>query len=241
MNFAGCRIGDTALVELMATGPEVREASHRLGTFSPSLDRDLADLLVTDAGDPDLGRPFSADLRRAVLIDRREVSWPGQASAFPSMRALVVAGDLCLAESWSQALGPGQVWAVGARAYSRQQRDQIRSSQRLLPLHEVELTVALRTAVLESEEEPLWVVVDLNVLHAHLVPGVTCPTPEGASLSTLKQALAAVPGERVVGFELVGYPGFGGRNNFTALTAAELLRDNILTWWGPQGRKAPGV
>lgn len=238
MTFAGCRSdaagGEPARVELLAPGREVREASHRLGSFCPRLDRDLVDADVVDLGSPDpAGPPPAAPTRRAALRGETEPGSPiGLDASQEQSRVLVLSGSLGDALAWSELLGPGRVYALGGRAYSKASRDALRMRQRLLPLHEVDLKTATLSAVEESEGFPLWIWLHLDLLSASLAPGVAPLAPGGASLETVRAALEAVPGGRVMGFTIAGYPGPEDRNAFIALTAAELLRDNILTWWG---------
>ena len=110
----------------------------------------------------------------------------------------------------------------------------MRTHQRLLPFHEVSLKTAACSAVEESEHHPLWVSIHLDVLAAQLVPSVVPVAAGGATWGELREAMEAMPGDRVVGFDVVGYPAGQQRFGKTALTAAELLRDNILAWWGPR-------
>jgi arginase family enzyme len=145
---------------------------------------------------------------------------------------LLISGTLRSAsEIWDPGLPAGRLFSIGGRTYSRAQRDQLRGRQRLLPLFETDLVVAARTAVLESGQAPIWVVIELDVLAAGWEPGELPPAPGGASLEALREAIGAVPGQRVVGFEVVGFPAQGQGNSLLALTGTELLRDNILTWW----------
>jgi arginase family enzyme len=246
--FAGCQPPGAGgresglIIELTAPGPEVRQASHRLGSFSPRLDRELAELAPLDVGEPraDLGAPpLGSAVRRAML---RETAPPFAVEALPgsqtSLRVLALGGTLQEACHWGELLGPGRVYALGGRAYDRASRDFLRSTQRLLPWHEIDLKTAVLSAVKESGADPLWVSLGLDLLAPHLVPGVAAVAPGGATLEALQAALETIPGERVIGFAVTGYPDSANRNEFTALTAAELLRDNILTWWGTPGARA---
>jgi hypothetical protein len=221
----------------VAPGPEVREASHQLGTFSPRLGSDLADLAVRDAGDSAKTVGVVSRIRRGHLCSKsdglpQEGIDPCRArTAFPEARLLDFSGCAAQAVAAGAIWGPGRVYSLGARRYSRETRDQLRNQQRLLPLHEIALQTATLSALQECGNSPLWIRLHLDILQPHLVPGVIAPAAGGASLEALRAALESIPGERVAGFEILGYPQPAGRNRLIALTAAELLRDNILVWW----------
>lgn len=218
----------------MAPGEAIREASRHLTSFSPRLDRDLAHLDVVDLGAPDGDRAWFSETRRGLVASGTQPGLPGRLhSAHPDLTVLVFSAAVAQVLRWGASLGRGRAYALGSRVYDRPTRDEVRNTQRLLPLDELCLETAARTAVEESGNAPLWISLDLDVLEPHLVPGVPIPAPGGCSLPTLRSALRAIPGERVIGFEIGGYPPVEERANFlTALTAAELLRDNILVWWG---------
>jgi hypothetical protein len=233
MTFVGCDGGAEASVEVFAPGIESRRLLERLGSFSPRLNRDLGVVNPRDGGEPSQAGPLRGGVRRSTLVEGQGQLLPRQLrAAYPDACVLIVAATLvAAAETWGEGLDAGRVFAIGARSYTAAQRDLLRGRQRLLPLAEVDLLVAARTASLESGYAPLWLVVDLQVLAPHLVPEGLPPAPGGATLEALRSALEAVPGKRVVGFEVTGFPHLEGRNSLTALTGAELLRDNILTWW----------
>lgn len=235
MIFDGCLGKPGAGVELMAPGRAVREASRCLTSFSPRLDRDLAELDVVDLGELHEQGPCSPQTRRGMVVNGLPPDFPVKVRAIhPDVAVLVFSAGLSQVLQWGALLGPGRAYAIGGRAYSRSARDEVRNTQRLLPPFEVPLETAAYTAVQESAGAPLWVSVSLDVLEPALVPGVLAP-PGGVSLETLQAALRVIPGIRVIGFEIRDFPAGDEKANFlTALTAAELLRDNILVWWWPE-------
>ncbi len=236
-SFAGCYADRFTSLELYAPGPFLRELSQQVGSFSPRLDRDLADLRVWDGGEPESAPPLEQGTRRAALLHGGGHLTPVQLlEAHPEASVLLYAGTLLSATSvWAAALPVGRLYAIGGRTYTREQRDVLRDQQRLLPLAEVSPRLATRSALSESGDSPLFVVVDLAVLEPSLLGSQHPLASGGATLGGLREALEAIPGERVVGFEIGGLPAPIEENLLAALTAAELLRDNILTWWGTPG------
>lgn len=234
MRFAGCLENADARIRLLAAGTEVREASHKVGPFSLRLGRDLTDYHVVDAGEPKDGHGFFSESHWAILAKESNVPGGRLHGAYPDARALVFSGSLAKTSALSTTLGAGTVFALGARTGPQAIQSALRSHQRLLPLTEVDLVIAARTAVAESEEAPLWISLYLDILAPYLAPGVEPVATGGVDLATLRSALEVVPGHRVVGFEILDYPDPPMRNELLVLTAAELLRDNILFWWSPE-------
>lgn len=214
-------------IEVSLPDLPARQAWDQLGSWSARLDRELGELTVVEQQH----HAVSPAVRQAFLCAQPCDVSP-LLSIYPELRALCWGGSLAGALGHASTLGKGRVYALGGRAYSFQQRDALRAEQRLLPLHEVALEVAARSAVEESGHSPLWISLGLDVLAPFLLPELAAPAAGGASLETLRASLEAVPGERVVGFEVTGYRPIEKRIPVTALTAAELLRDNILVWWG---------
>ena len=137
--------------------------------------------------------------------------------------------------SWArwlgEELGTGRFFQVGGRAYSKNERDWMRRHQRLLPCFEVDIEVAVRTAMAEIGDRPIYVSLDLDVLDPSFAPEVSRLEGFGVSYSELRAALDVLGEARVVGFDLAGLPRAGGVNSQTLHLAAEVLRDNILAWW----------
>lgn len=225
----------------MATsGTSVRAESHRLGTFCPRLDRDLSELAPFDAGSSFV--PVPPPIKLATLTDvAHSKERMGQLVAlYDDIVLISFAGQVqTLCDDWAPRLGRGHIVGIGARTYTRTQRDQMRLNQRFLPLTEIDPLTAARSAVLEHDEAPLWIAVELDILAAHLVPGIPPLAPGGITFTELQLALAAIPGHRVRGFDIIGLPEPCERNTLSILTGVQLLRDNILTWWG--GTKGPKI
>lgn len=223
--FVGCRRESDSSILLLAPLDRARELSLELGSFSPRLDRDLVDLCPRDGGEPERALDWEVGTRLAALSESGVVGPVLLRRMAPAAQVLLFESTLDQAvDQWAQQWNPGAVVSIAARRYTRAQRDLMRSSQRLLPLHEVDMEVAALTAVDESGDSPLWIRLSLDLLDATVAPGAV-------GLETLRKALSAIPGERIVGFEIVGFPAPEERNPVLALTGVELLRDNILSWW----------
>ena len=226
--------------DILDPGPSlVRESSHRLGSYCPRMDADLADHDVFDAGDRHQGGPWPegfwrSETRRAVLVGRQD---PGDdllkqlVEVYPDLRCLMLSARLDKALRWGAILGKGRICHLGGRQYPRPQCEEMRRTQRLIPANDLDLETAVRSVQHETAPTPLLVSLHLDVLQPNLVPEVEGVGLFGTDHAGLRRAMDAVDGGRVVAFEVVAPLLEKSTNSLTALTAAQYLRDNILTWW----------
>lgn len=142
-----------------------------------------------------------------------------------------VPDDQTWARWLGEKLGKNTFFQVGGRSYSKDERDWLRYHQRLLPNFEVDLEVAVRTVLHEIGDKPLYVSIDFDVLDPSFAPEVAEPEGFGVSYSELRAALDVLKDAEVVGFDMANLPRMGGAESRTLRLAAEVMRDNLLTWW----------
>lgn len=188
----------------------LRRASRGVDPYAPRWDRDFRDLGAADAG--------SAREGACILLGPGPV--PG------GLRSVHLAAGLEPAER------PGTAWYLGARRYTREERDRARREQRLLPLAEIDLGVALRTALLETGGQPLHLVLDLDVLDPAWAPGVERPAGLGATPRELWGAFELLRDAPLASFEVRGLVPGRDPEGRTALLAVEAIRDLALLAWG---------
>ncbi len=217
----------------------VRESSHRLGSYCPRVDADLADQVVFDAGDHSLEDPWPQDywqpqVRRALLVGRQDAGGDflrRLGAVYPNFACLMLSAGLEKAVRWGGTLGKGRLYHLGGRQYLRAEAEEMRWTQRLIPFDDLDLETAVLSVQHETGSAPLFVSLHLDVLEPNLVPEVEGVGLFGVDNIALRRALDALDGDRVVAFEVVAPLPENARNTLTALTAAQYLRDNILTWW----------
>jgi arginase family enzyme len=83
----------------------------------------------------------------------------------------------------------------------------------------------------ELADQPLYVTIDIDVLDPSIAPGTGAPEPGGITVADLLAALRHLAAARVVGFDLVEVSPRWDPSGRTAITAAAIVRDAILTWW----------
>lgn len=200
----------------------VAAASQGVSTYSPHLDRDLKELRSSEI-------PY---------LERKQAFLGGTAEQLASflkaadLQVLYLGGRAEPAVRLGRLLGEGRLTAIGLTDFTREQRDDLRATQRLLPLHEVELEVAVLTALAESDFKKIAVSLNLDLFQAAAVPEIDFANHRGVSLREFFSVLGHFPGARLQAFHLWGQGAHMSPTGRTSVLGAETLRDAILTWWG---------
>jgi agmatinase len=127
-------------------------------------------------------------------------------------------------------IGPERVYQVGMRTGDRS--EYLRGAPNLYPAHRVHPVEAVRRLLPELGRTPLYVTLDVDVLDPAEAPGTGSPEPCGlraAELVEIVRLLGACP---VVGADLVEVAHAWDPSQRTGITAAWILREAILAWWG---------
>ena len=232
-------------------GPDaIRWASDSIETYSPALDRDLADVPFTDAGDLAVGGLDPAAMVRSV---RRQV---------PPCVPIVLGGEHTITLGVVQALTPRYpdlaviqwdahtdlreeydgrriahatvmrrlldggvpVAQLGIRAGTREEFDLARARALCC-----DAGAAVPPEVLARlSGRPLYLTVDIDVLDPSEAPGTGNPEPMGARFADLLEALRGLTGYRIVGMDVVEVAPPCDPSGRTAVLAASLVREMIL-------------
>lgn len=128
-------------------------------------------------------------------------------------------------------LPPDRLHQVGLRAGAREEWVPPRRT-RLYPAWVVPVPAAAARVAREVGPAPLYVTIDIDVLDPGVAPGTGSPEPGGIAVGELLAALRELAGARVVGFDVVEVSPLLDPSGVTAVTAAALVRDAILTFWG---------
>ncbi|MCA1831569.1 MAG: agmatinase [Actinomycetota bacterium] len=236
--------------------PEIRLASQSIESYSPVTGRDLEDLVLADLGDVALS---GATPREAMDIIANEVeriagegvflvslggdhsvsigTTAGMRRIHQDLTHVVFDAHFDLRESYdgsdlSHACGTrhmaanGMTSVLGVRSGSR---EEYQDAPKLLAYHDE--AVALPPDVRKLYDgKPVFLSVDLDVLDPATFPGTGNPEPGGPSYKELRSALLSLEGLNVVGIDLVeAAPGLDA-SGLTAVVAAELCRELLLTF-----------
>jgi agmatinase len=235
----------------------VRYMSDALETYSPVLDRDLEDFLITDLGDVDLegasmpeslGRisgamQFAAGQARvAVMLGGEHTASLGgfrglkrvhpdavilQADAHLDMRP-EYEGQIFTHATWLNHLGQEFGFPVIHQVGLRSgDRWEWEAARRHTAWSSTELS--LPQAIRQQIGRlPVYLSIDIDVLDPAHAPGTGCPEPGGVTFRELQAFLHGLAGLRVVAMDVMEVsPNLDGAN-ITAAAAAKLVREAIL-------------
>jgi agmatinase len=125
---------------------------------------------------------------------------------------------------------PARVYQVGMRTGAREEYR--RRAPNVYPTHTVHPVEAVRQLLLRLADRPLYVTIDVDVLDPAEAPGTGSPEPCGLSARELIEIIRLLEPCRIVGADLVEVAHAHDPSGRTGITAAWILREAILTWWG---------
>lgn len=144
-----------------------------------------------------------------------------------------------LGESWNYAsamtrvldhLPPERLYQVGLRTGDREEWLPPRGT-RVFPGWTVPVAEAAAQVAADVGPHPLYVTLDIDVLDPTVAPGTGSPEPGGIAVADLLAALRQLGTARIVGLDLVEVSPLWDPSGRTAVTAAAILREAILSWW----------
>ncbi|HEV8307783.1 MAG TPA: agmatinase [Methylomirabilota bacterium] len=150
-----------------------------------------------------------------------------------------------LGEAWSYASAMTRVldhvpadrlYQIGLRTGDREEWMPARGT-RVFPGWSVPAAEAAAQVAAEVGERPLYVTIDIDVLDPTVAPGTGAPEPGGLGVPELLAALRHLHqggSAAIVGVDLVEVSPIWDPTGRTAITAAGIVREAILTWWAKQ-------
>jgi agmatinase len=239
-------------------GPRaVRYMSDSLETYSPTLDRDLEDVIVQDLGDltlqhqtieqavasiADAAAHAASVARLAVMLGGEHTGSLGgfrgikrvypdavivQADAHLDMRP-DYAGQPLTHATWLHHVGREFGFEIVHQVGLRSgDRAEWQLARRRTAWSSTELSVP--TAVRDRiGQRPVYLSIDIDVLDPAHAPGTGCPEPGGATFRELAEFVHGLAGLRVVGLDVMEVSPELDAANITAAAAAKLVREGVL-------------
>lgn len=239
-------------------GPEaIRWASQSIETYSPVLQRDLDDVAVTDLGDVDVGNGSPDDavaaIRRRVsqlptstvpvLLGGEHTITLGAVQALHArdgnLAVLQLDAHTDLRDEYdgqrlshatvmrriADTIGGLSLVQLGIRAGTREEFAFAKSTTRYSSAR-IEIPTAVWTWL---EARPLYITIDIDAVDPSAAPGTGNPEPEGISVSDLLGLVRRLGDFRVVGLDLVEVSPPLDPSGRTAILAAVILREAILS------------
>ena len=231
--------------------------SDALESYSPTLDRDLEDVYLTDLGDIDLP-PASMDAALAAIADAMATAvsqarlgimlggehtaslggFRGLARVYPE--AIIVQADahLDLRPAYDGQALTHASWLhhVGTEfGFDRIHQVGLRSGDRA-EWHLARERTAFSSTDLHLPREvrdrigarPVYVSVDIDVLDPAHAPGTGCPEPGGSTFRELAEFVYSLNGLNVVALDVMEVSPDLDPANITAAAAAKLVREAVL-------------
>ncbi|OPX85323.1 MAG: Agmatinase [Pelotomaculum sp. PtaB.Bin104] len=241
---------------------QIRRVSYGLEEYSFDLDRDLADCNFYDAGDVSLPfGSVQESLRRIGLVTAKLlvmgkfpitlggehlVSLPvlqEMARVYPRLAVIVFDAHTDLREDYlgeeyshatvmrrvTEVVGGCNLYQFGIRSGTKAEFDFARQNTNL---HLNELIAPLQELIPQLGNRPVYVSVDIDVVDPAYAPGTGAPEPGGCTSAEIIKAIHLLDSLNVVGFDLVEVCPPYDQSERTALLAAKLVREAILTFGG---------
>ncbi len=238
----------------------IRQVSHTLEEFSVDLDRDLADYRYYDAGDVILPfGAVQENLRRISLMTSdilasgkfplvlggehlisyaviKEVAKLQNGLAVIHFDAHADMREEYMGERFSHAtvmrrvtdlVGGANLFQFGIRSGSRDEFNYARANTNLFLNRVLE---PLCECIPQLKGRPVYVSLDIDVVDPAYAPGTGTPEPGGCSVKEILQAVRLLGELNVVGFDLVEVSPLCDPTERTALLAAKLVRETILSF-----------
>lgn len=239
-------------------GPEaIRNEMYGLETYSPYLNKDLAEYKVCDLGDVEI--PFgnreavlnaAANETKGMLADNKKtlalggehlISYPIIQEYAEKYKDLVVIHfdahtdlrDEFLGEELSHATVMRRVHDVlgDNRIYQFGIRSGMKEEFEFASEHTKLFrfyTKAIYNVIAEIKDKPIYVTIDLDVLDPSIFPGTGTPEAGGITFNELMDALGALNGLNIVGGDIVELSPHYDSSGVSTAVACKILRELLL-------------
>ncbi len=247
---------------------EVRMVSHGLEEYSVALDRDLADYCYYDAGDMALPFGVVQESLRRIGLVTAEIIADGKiplflggehlislaviqevAKVYPRLAVVHLDAHADLREEYlgerlshatvmrrvAELIGGENLFQFGIRSGTRKEFDFARNNTNTY-INKVVEPLIENIPLLKGR--PVYVSLDIDVVDPAYAPGTGTAEPGGCTAKEILHAVHLLGELDVVGFDLVEVSPVYDPSQRTALLAAKLVREAILSFGRPDESKA---
>ena len=245
----------------------IRQVSHGLEEYSVDLDLDLADCSYYDAGDVILPFGAVQESLRRIGLVTAEILAGGKfplvlggehlisyasikevAGAHPGLVVLHFDAHTDLRDEYfgerlshatvmrrvEELIGGKNLYQFGIRSGTREEFDFARKNCNIFVDKVVEPLIEILPQI---KGRPVYVSLDIDVVDPAYAPGTGTPEPGGCTVREIMRAVHLLGGLDVVGFDLVEVSPLYDPSERTALLAAKIVRETILTLGGKSDYK----
>lgn len=135
----------------------------------------------------------------------------------------------------AELLGPQRVYQFGIRSGTK---DEFEFAKRFTHLTVDRILEPLQVALPELAGFPIYVTLDIDVIDPAFAPGTGTQEPGGCTSGEIISVIQALRGLNIVGFDLVEVSPVTDSSERTALLAAKIVREVILSFTGNNNRSA---
>ncbi|MBI2267359.1 MAG: agmatinase [Armatimonadetes bacterium] len=132
----------------------------------------------------------------------------------------------------SEFLPPGRIHQFGIRAGTEEEVRFFQKHGSVFSDPGTAFEEALAALVDRLQGCPVYVTIDIDVLDPSAAPGTGNPEICGLTVSELVEGLLALSPLQIAGFDLVEVSPPLDPSGRTAITAAQIIRECVLHWWG---------
>lgn len=237
----------------------MREESYGLETYSPYIDRDLGELAVFDAGDIEFpfGNPAKVleqieEFTQGILADNKIPLMLGGehlvtlgairavARQYPDLHIVHFDAHTDLREDYlgetlSHAsvirrvydiIGDGRIYQFGIRSG---EKHEFEFAAKHTHMHKFDLNAVPRSTE-ELAGKPVYVTIDLDVLDPSVFPGTGTPEPGGVTYKELQNAIEALSGLDIVGWDIVELSPHYDSSGISTAAACKTVRETLLSF-----------
>ncbi len=238
---------------------QIRAVSSGIEEYSPYLDQDLADCIYYDAGDivlPFGNVPESLDRIKKValaLFDQQQtpiflggehlITYPiieALASKYSNLAVVHFDAHADLREDYlgeqlshatvmrkvAGIIGPKNLYQFGIRSGTRDEFKYGRENTNFYPFKVLE---PLKSCLAGLTGQPVYISLDIDVVDPAFAPGTGTPEPGGCTAAEIIEAINLMKELNVIGMDLVEVAPVLDHSDRTALLAAKIIREIILT------------
>jgi len=239
---------------------QIRRVSYGLEEYSIYLDRDLRDCNFFDAGDISLPpgavqeslHRISRVISKILCDGKFPLVLGGEhlislavlrevAKTYPDIAVIVFDAHADLREEYlgevyshatvmrrvAEIIGGRNLYQLGIRSGAREEFDFARKNTNL---YISEVITPLQELVANLGDRPVYVSLDIDVVDPAYAPGTGTAEPGGCTAQEILKAVHMLGRLNVVGFDLVEFSPLYDLSEQTALLAAKLVREAILSF-----------
>lgn len=124
-------------------------------------------------------------------------------------------------------VNPRNIYQIGIRSGTKDELEFARANTNFYPFEVIE---HLKDVVSLIGDSPVYVTLDIDVVDPAYADGTSTPEPGGCTSSEIIKAVSLLKELNVIGFDLVEVSPQVDASNKTAILAAKLVREAMLTW-----------